>query len=49
MPKHFEFVLAAYVIWVVVFAVYLLFLYRKARMAERALERMAGTARDAPP
>lgn len=49
MPKHFEFVLAAYSIWVAAFAVYLFYLHRKARMAERALERMSGAPRDAGP
>ena len=40
MPNHFEFVLAAYGIWVLTFSVYLLHLHRKGRMARQALERM---------
>lgn len=42
MPKHFEFVLAAYGLWVVAFAVYLLYLNRKARITRRTLARMSG-------
>ena len=37
---HFEYVLAAYSIWVGVFAVYFLTLYRKSRLTRRALERI---------
>ena len=37
---HFEYVLAAYSIWVGVFAVYFLALYRKSLLAHRALKRV---------
>ena len=37
---HFEYVLAAYSIWVGVFAVYFLALYRKSRLTHRALKRV---------
>ncbi len=42
MPKHFEYVLAAYGIWVLTFAVYLAYLRHKARAAQQALQRMSG-------
>ena len=48
MPKHFEFVLAAYGIWLITFAVYLLHLHRKGRMARQALERMQSRREPAP-
>ncbi len=41
MPKHFEYVLAAYAIWVAAFAVYCAYLRRKERNARRALERLS--------
>ena len=41
---HFEYVLAAYSIWVGVFAVYFFSLYRKSRLARRALERVSASA-----
>ena len=44
MPKNFEFVFAAYGIWVVTFAVYLVYLRHKARSAQQALRRMGGGA-----
>ena len=40
MPKHWEFVLAAYFLWAGVFAVYWIHLVRKSRMLARSLERM---------
>ena len=49
MPKNFEFVFAAYGIWVAVFAVYLLYLRRKAVVARRALQRMGGGAPSSEP
>jgi len=45
MPKHFEFVFAAYGIWVATFAVYLVYLRHKARVARQTLERMSGGER----
>ena len=49
MPKHYEFVFAAYSIWILVFGVYLLLLHRRERMAKRALERLsAGPRNDVP-
>jgi hypothetical protein len=49
MPKNFEFVLAAYGLWAAVFAVYLLYLRRKAGAARRALQRMGGAAPSSEP
>ena len=43
MPKYFEFVFAAYAIWVVSFAVYFVHLFLKSRRAERALKSLAGS------
>jgi len=42
MPKHFEYVLAAYGIWSLTFVAYLAYLRHKAGVARRALERMSG-------
>jgi hypothetical protein len=42
MPKHIEFVLAAYGIWTLTFVVYLAYLRHKAGVARRALQRMSG-------
>lgn len=42
MPKHFEYVLVAYGLWVVTFVLYLLHLHRKSRAARQALARMQG-------
>lgn len=41
MPKYFEFVFAAYGIWIGVFAVYLVLLIRKSRRVRRAMEDIA--------
>jgi hypothetical protein len=49
MPKHFEYVFAAYGLWVLTFVVYLAYLRHKARGARRALERMSGGARPPAP
>lgn len=38
MPKYFDFVLAAYSIWIGVFAIYLLMLFRRSRRNRAALE-----------
>jgi hypothetical protein len=46
MPKHFEYVLAAYGIWVLTFVVYLAYLRHKARAARQALARMSGRPGD---
>ena len=43
MPKHFEFVFAAYLIWVLVFVFYLFSLYRKERATRRAMERLSAS------
>lgn len=43
MPKHYEFVLAAYLIWVGVFALYFFTLHRKSRNTRKALDRLSGT------
>ena len=40
---HFEYVLAAYSVWVGVFTVYFFSLYRKSRLTRRALERYRAT------
>lgn len=40
---HFEYVFAAYSIWVGVFAVYFFSLYRKSRLASRALKQVAAS------
>jgi hypothetical protein len=45
MPKHFEFVFAAYGIWIAVFGCYLIHLFRKSRIARRALERLGAGER----
>ncbi len=44
MPKHFGFVLAAYLIWTVSFLAYFLHLYRKQRHARRAMARLDRSA-----
>ena len=49
MPKHFEYVFAAYGIWVAVFAIYLAYLRHKGGVARRALERMSGGGRPTAP
>ncbi len=49
MPKHFEFVLAAYGIWIITFVVYFAYLYRKARVAQRVLDRLGGRQEGPPP
>ncbi len=46
MPKYFEFVFAAYGIWIGVVAVYLVLLFRKSRRVRRAME---GLTRHASP
>ena len=43
MPKHFEFVMIAYGLWMFTFGFYVLHLRRKARQARTALERMQGS------
>ena len=48
MPTHFEYVLAAYGIWVLTFAVYLAYLRHKSRTAQQALQRMSGGRAGAP-
>lgn len=40
MPKYFEYVFAAYAIWIGAFALYALALYRRHRALRRALERL---------
>ena len=40
MPKYFEFVFAAYTIWIGVFAIYLALLFRKSRRIQRSLKRL---------
>jgi len=45
MPKNFEFVIAAYGIWVVSFSVYFYLLMRRSRRLRAALERMAQARR----
>ena len=49
MPKNYEFVFAAYGIWVAAFAVYLIYLRHKARVARQALQRMSGGAHPSDP
>ena len=49
MPKHFEYVLAAYGIWVGAFAAYLAYLRRASRVARQALQRMSGGERTSRP
>ena len=49
MPKHFEYVFAAYGIWVAVFAIYLAYLRHKSGAARRALARMSGGERPSTP
>ena len=41
MPKYFEFVFAAYTIWIGVFAMYLLILFRRSRRNRTALESLS--------
>ena len=41
MPKYFEFVLSAYLIWFGVFAIYFLILFRRSRRNRAALERLS--------
>lgn len=43
MPKYYEFVFTAYGLWIGVFAIYLVHLYRKARGIDRALESLEGS------
>jgi hypothetical protein len=43
MPKYFEFVFAAYGIWVGVIAAYLLYLFGKSRSVRRALDRLGAS------
>ena len=43
MPKHYEFVLAAYLIWVVTLVGYLIWLRLRDRANRKALERLGGT------
>jgi len=45
MPKYFEFVFSAYGIWIGVFAVYLLYLFRRHRVLRQALERLGAGPR----
>jgi hypothetical protein len=40
MPKYFEYVFAAYGIWIGVFALYVLFLFRRQRAVRHALQRL---------
>ena len=40
MPKHYEFVMAAYAVWIVVFAVYVVLLWRKSRRVTRNLQQL---------
>ena len=44
MPKHFEFVLAAYLISIGAFVIYFLLLFRKGRSARRALARLSSSS-----
>ena len=49
MPQHFEFVLTAYGVWGVTFALYVAWLFRRNRRVERALRRLgAGEGQDRP-
>lgn len=41
MPKYYEFVFSAYGIWIGVFALYVLYLFRRMRAVRRALERLS--------
>lgn len=47
MPKNFDFVLAAYLITGVMFAGYLIHLWRKERNIRGALKRLASSGSDA--
>ena len=40
MPQHAEFVIAAYGIWIAVFAGYLLWMVQRSRRTRRMLERL---------
>ena len=40
MPKHYEFVMAAYAVWMVVFAIYFLVLLRKSGRVMRNLQQL---------
>ena len=44
MPKHFEFVMAAYLISLGAFALYILHLFRKERSARRVLARLSSSS-----
>ncbi|MDH5753215.1 MAG: CcmD family protein [Deltaproteobacteria bacterium] len=44
MPKNFEYVFAAYGIWIVTFGLYVLVLARRAKRARRSLDRLEGAA-----
>ena len=48
MPKYFEFVFAAYGIWVVSFGVYFVHLLRRSRQLTRSLSAMRG-GKSSPP
>ncbi len=41
MPKYFEYVFASYGIWLGVFALYVLYLFRSMRSVRRALGRLS--------
>jgi hypothetical protein len=45
MPKYYEFVFAAYGIWIGIFALYLLYLFRRLRSVRRALDRLGAGSR----
>ena len=40
MPKHYEFVVAAYAVWIVVFAIYFVVLLRKSGRVMRNLQQL---------
>ena len=45
MPKYFEYVFAAYGIWIGAFALYALYLFRRHRALRQALERLGPAPR----
>ena len=45
MPKYFEYVFSAYGIWIGVFALYGLYLFRRHRAVRAALQRLDGEPR----